>query len=66
MPMMVVSGRFRLLSAGFHTGARCRHRVAKGGLDLLGEVNALDCHVKRFHKYAISFEAPSASHPCNL
>jgi hypothetical protein len=27
-------GKSRLLSARFHTGARCRHRVAEGGLYL--------------------------------
>jgi hypothetical protein len=29
-------------------------------------VNALDRRVKRFRKHVLSFEAPSASHPCNL
>jgi hypothetical protein len=29
-------------------------------------VNALDRRVKHFHKYVLSFEAPFASHPCNL
>jgi hypothetical protein len=36
------------------------------GLHLSGEVNALDHRVKRFHKHVLSFEAPSASHPCSL
>jgi hypothetical protein len=31
-PLMAVSGNSRLLSAGFHTEARRRHRVADGGL----------------------------------
>jgi hypothetical protein len=29
-------------------------------------VNDLNHRVKCFHKHAISFEEPSASHPCNL
>jgi hypothetical protein len=29
-------------------------------------VNALDRRVKCFRKHALSFEAPSDSHPCNL
>jgi hypothetical protein len=66
MPMMAVSGNSRFLRTGFRTRAHCRHRVAKGGLHLWGEVNALDRRVKRFRKHVLSFEAPSASHPCNL
>jgi hypothetical protein len=66
MLMMAVSGRCKLLSARFHTGAHRRRRDAEGGLHLLGEVNALDRRVKRFYKHVLSFEAPSASHPCNL
>jgi hypothetical protein len=31
---MVVSGKFRLLSAGFHTEACCKGRVAEGDLHL--------------------------------
>jgi hypothetical protein len=34
MPMTTVSGKSRLLSARFHTGARSRRRVAEGGLNL--------------------------------
>jgi hypothetical protein len=41
-------------------------RVAEGGLHLYGEVDALDHQVKLFHKYVLSFEARSASQPCNL
>jgi hypothetical protein len=59
-------GKSRLLSAGFHTGAHRRHRVAEGGLHRLGEVNVLDRRVKHFRKHILSFEEPSASHPCNL
>jgi hypothetical protein len=29
-------------------------------------VNVLDHRVKHFRKYVLSFEAPSASQPCNL
>jgi hypothetical protein len=29
-------------------------------------VNALDRRVKCFYKHVLSFEAPSASQPCNL
>jgi hypothetical protein len=61
-----VSEQSRLLSAGFCTGVRRRRRVAERGLHLQGEVNALDHRVKCFHKYVLSFEAPSACHPCNL
>jgi hypothetical protein len=57
--------KYRLLSAGFHTRAYCRRRVAEGGLHLSGEVNALDRRVKCFRKHVLSFEASSASHPCN-
>jgi hypothetical protein len=32
--LTAVSGKSRLLSARFHTGARRRHRVVKGGLHL--------------------------------
>jgi hypothetical protein len=42
MPMMAVSGKSRLLNAGFRTEARHRHRVAEGGHHLQGEVNALN------------------------
>jgi hypothetical protein len=31
---MTISGKSRLLSDGFHTGTRCRCRVAEGGLHL--------------------------------
>jgi hypothetical protein len=64
--LMAVSGKSRLLSAGFHTGARRRHRVAEGGLHLWGEVNVLDRRVKRFCKHVLSFEEPSTSYHCNL
>jgi hypothetical protein len=66
MPMMAISGRSRLLSAGFCTGPRRRRRVAEGGLHLQGEVNALDRRVKHFCKHVLSFEASSASHPRNI
>jgi hypothetical protein len=66
MLMTAVSGRSRPLSARFHTGACRRRRVAEGGLHLKGGVNALDHRLKRFHKHVLPFEAPSASHPCNL
>jgi hypothetical protein len=33
-PLTAVSGKSRLLSAGFRTGARHRRRVAEGGLHL--------------------------------
>jgi hypothetical protein len=33
-PLMAVSGKSRLLSVGFHNGARRRRRVAEGGLHL--------------------------------
>jgi hypothetical protein len=55
----------RLLSARFRTGAHHKRRVVEG-LHLLGKVNALNRRVKHFHKHDISFEAPSASHICNL
>jgi hypothetical protein len=48
------------------TGAHRRRRVAEGGFHLYGEVNALDRQVKCFYRYVLSFEPPSASHPCNL
>jgi hypothetical protein len=41
MPMMAVSGKFRLLNARFCTGASRRCRVAEGGLHLSGEVSSL-------------------------
>jgi hypothetical protein len=41
-PLTAVSGKSRLLCAGFRTEARRRRRVTKGGLHLQGEVNALD------------------------
>jgi hypothetical protein len=66
MPLMAVSVKSRLLSAGFCTEARRRCRVAKEGFHLLGEVNVLNCRVKRFRKYVLSIEAPSTSQPCNL
>jgi hypothetical protein len=66
MPMTAVSGNSRFLGTGFHTGAHRRCRIVEGGLHLLGEVNALDDRVKRFHKYVLSFEETSASHSCNL
>jgi hypothetical protein len=56
----------QLLCAAFHTRARRRRRVAEGGLHLSGEVDALNHRVKCFRKYVLSFEAPSASRPCNL
>jgi hypothetical protein len=65
-PLMAVSGKSRLLCAGFRTGARHRSRVAEGGLHLYGEVNVLDDRVKCFRKHVLSFEEPSASHPFNL
>jgi hypothetical protein len=65
MLMMAVCGWSKRLSARFHTGARHRRRVAEG-LHLEGRVNALDHRVKCFRKHVLSFEAPSASHPCNL
>jgi hypothetical protein len=34
MSMTTVSGKSRLLSVGFRTGARRKHRVAEGGLHL--------------------------------
>jgi hypothetical protein len=34
MPMTAISGKSRLLSPEFYTGARCRRRVAEGGLYL--------------------------------
>jgi hypothetical protein len=66
LSITTVSGNSRFLRTGFHTGAHRRHRVAKGGLHLWGEVNALDRRVKHFHKHVLSFEEPSASHLCNL
>jgi hypothetical protein len=66
MPLTAVSGRSKLLSAGFCTEARCRHRVAEEGLHLYGEVNVLNRQVKRFQKHVLSFKASSASHPCTL
>jgi hypothetical protein len=33
-PLTAISGKSRLLSAGFRTGARRRHRVAERGLHL--------------------------------
>jgi hypothetical protein len=65
-PLMAISGKSRLLSAGFCTGARRRRRVAEGGLHLYGEVNVLDCRVKRFRKYVLSFEEPFTSYHGNL
>jgi hypothetical protein len=59
-------GMSRLISAGFCTGAHRRRRVAEGGLNLYGEVNALYHRVKHFRKHVLSFEEPSASYPCNL
>jgi hypothetical protein len=55
-----------LLSAGFHTGAYRKRRIAEGGLHLQGEVNVLDRRVKCFRKHVLSFEEPSASHPSNF
>jgi hypothetical protein len=66
MLMTAISGKSRLLSAGFCTEAHHRRRVTKGGFDLLGKVNVLNHRVKCFHKHVLSFEAPSSSHPCNL
>jgi hypothetical protein len=66
MSLMAASGKSRLLSARFRTEACRRRRVAEGGLHLLGEVNVLNCRVKCFRKHVLSFEAPSASYPCNL
>jgi hypothetical protein len=66
MSMLAVSGNSRFLRTGFYTGAHRGHRVIEGGLHLLGEVNALDRQVKSFRKHALSFEASSTSHPCNL
>jgi hypothetical protein len=34
MPLTDVSGKSKLLSAGFHTEAHRRHRIAEGGLHL--------------------------------
>jgi hypothetical protein len=66
MLLTAVSEKSRLLSAGFRTEAHLRCRVAEEDLYLLGEVNVLDHRVKRFHKYVLSFEAPSVSQPYNL
>jgi hypothetical protein len=59
-------GKSMLLSAGFHTGAYRKRRIAEGGLHLQGEVNVLDRRVKCFRKHVLSFEEPSASHPSNF
>jgi hypothetical protein len=61
MPMMTFSGKYRLLSARFRTRAHRRCR----GFNLLGEVNTLIMLSERFRKCVLSFEAPSASNPCN-
>jgi hypothetical protein len=66
MLLMAVSGKSRLLTTGFGTGACHRRRVDEGGLHLLGEVKVLDHRVKHFHKQVLSFEVSSVSHPCNL
>jgi hypothetical protein len=64
MLLMPISGKSRLLSAGFCTETCHRYRIVKEGFQ--GEVNALDHRVKRFRKYVLSFEAPSVSQSCNL
>jgi hypothetical protein len=46
--LAAVSGKSRLLCAGFCTEAHRRRRVAEGDLHLLGEVNALDHRGKHF------------------
>jgi hypothetical protein len=66
MPMTVASGNSRFLRTGFRTGPHRGRRVAEGGLHLQGKVNALNHRVKCFHKHVLYFEAPFASHPCNL
>jgi hypothetical protein len=65
-PLTAVSGKSRLLCAGFRTEAHRRCRVAEGGLHLWGEVDALNHQVKRFRKHVLSFEEPSSSYPGNL
>jgi hypothetical protein len=41
MPMMAISGKFRLLSVGFYTRAHSSCRVAEEGFHLIGEVNTV-------------------------
>jgi hypothetical protein len=65
-PLTAVSGKSWLLCAGFCTETHCRRRVVEGALHLWGEVSALDCRVKHFHKLVLSFEEHSASYTCNL
>jgi hypothetical protein len=66
MPMTAIRGNYRFIRTGFYNEACHGRRVAEGGLNLLGEVNALDRRVKRFDKHILSFQAPPASHTCNL
>jgi hypothetical protein len=65
-PLTAVSGKSRLLSAEFRTGARRIRRVPEGGLHLYGEVNVLDRRVKCFRKYVLSFENSATSYHGNL
>jgi hypothetical protein len=41
MMMIAVSGKSRLLSAGFRTGVHRRCRVAEEGFHILDEVNSI-------------------------
>jgi hypothetical protein len=55
-PLMAVSGKSKLLCAGFRTEAHRRRRVAEGGLPLQGKVNALDRWAKCFRKHVLSLK----------